>query len=107
MLLKDLCIFKTNHQYITSISSLSMVTLSQRLSFNLTFMTVVLSLTVGAMGLLWSMIVAFPGFNVSYNTIAYKTDLFCLFDLILYIPINIFQLCPDGVSCVEPVLSRD
>ena len=28
-----------------------------------------------------------------------------LFDLILYIQINIFQLCQDGSSWVEPVLS--
>ena len=29
----------------------------------------------------------------------------CLFDLILYIPSTIFQLCKDGSSWVEPVLS--
>ena len=29
----------------------------------------------------------------------------CLFDLILYIPSTIFQLCRDGSSWVEPVLS--
>ena len=29
-----------------------------------------------------------------------------LFDLILYVPSTIFQLCRDGSSCVEPVLSR-
>ena len=28
-----------------------------------------------------------------------------LFDLILYVPSSIFQLCRDGSSCVEPVLS--
>ena len=33
---------------------------------------------------------------------------FCLFDLILYLPVNIFQLCQDGSSCVDPVLlSKD
>ena len=31
--------------------------------------------------------------------------LFCLFDLILYVPSTIFQLNRDGSSCVEPVLS--
>ena len=30
---------------------------------------------------------------------------FCLFDLILYVPSTIFQLCRDGSSWVEPVLS--
>ena len=29
----------------------------------------------------------------------------CLFDLILYVPSTIFQLCRDGSSWVEPVLS--
>ena len=32
---------------------------------------------------------------------------FCLFDLIFYIPVNNFQLCRDGSSWVEPVLSKD
>ena len=27
--------------------------------------------------------------------------------LMLYVPVNIFQLCRDGSSCVEPVLSKD
>ena len=32
---------------------------------------------------------------------------FCLFDLILYIPVkNFLQLCPEGSSWVEPVLSK-
>ena len=31
--------------------------------------------------------------------------LFLLFDLILYVPSTIFQLCRDGSSWVEPVLS--
>ena len=30
----------------------------------------------------------------------------CLFDLILYVPVKIFQSCWDGSSWVEPVLSR-
>ena len=30
--------------------------------------------------------------------------MFCLFDLILYVPSTIFQLCKDGSSWVEPVL---
>ena len=30
-----------------------------------------------------------------------------LFDLILYVPSAIFQLCRDGSSWVEPVLSKD
>ena len=33
--------------------------------------------------------------------------LFCLFNLILYIPVNNFQLCLDGSSWVEPVLCKD
>ena len=32
---------------------------------------------------------------------------FCLFDLILYVPLTIFQLNRDGSSWVEPVLSSD
>ena len=32
---------------------------------------------------------------------------FCLFDLILYVPSTIYQLCRDGSSWVEPVLSMD
>ena len=31
--------------------------------------------------------------------------LFCLFDLILYVPSTIFQLYRDGYAWVEPVLS--
>ena len=34
-----------------------------------------------------------------------KNCLFCLFDLILYVPSTIFQLNRDGSSWVEPVLS--
>ena len=34
-------------------------------------------------------------------------SLFCLFDLILYVPSIIFQLNRDGSSWVEPVLSLD
>ena len=30
-----------------------------------------------------------------------------LFDLILYVPVNIFQFCWDGSSCDELVLSKD
>ena len=30
-----------------------------------------------------------------------------MFDLILYVPVNIFQLCRDGSTRVEPVLSKD
>ena len=30
---------------------------------------------------------------------------FCLFDLILYVPLTIFQLYRDGSFLVEPVLS--
>ena len=36
-----------------------------------------------------------------------KRILFCLFDLILYIPSTIFQLNWDRSSLVEPVLSYD
>ena len=32
---------------------------------------------------------------------------FVLFDFILYVPLTIFQLCRDGPSWVEPVLSWD
>ena len=37
--------------------------------------------------------------------IVLKFCLFCLFDLILYVPSTIFQLNRDGSSWVEPVLS--
>ena len=40
-----------------------------------------------------------PGFRASV--------LFCLFDLILYVPSTSFQLNRDGSSWVEPVLSKD
>ena len=36
-----------------------------------------------------------------------RKKLFCLFDLILYVPSTIFQLNRDGSSWVEPVLSLD
>ena len=44
-----------------------------------------------------------------FNTMDSSTIfvLFCLFDLILYIPSTIFQLYRDGSSWVEPVLSYD
>ena len=35
----------------------------------------------------------------------FAEDVFCLFDLILYVPSTIFQLNRDGSSWVEPVLS--
>ena len=31
----------------------------------------------------------------------------CLFNLILYVPLTIFQLCRDGSSWVEPILHSD
>ena len=34
-----------------------------------------------------------------------RTDSVILFDLILYVPSTIFQLCRDGSYWVEPVLS--
>ena len=42
--------------------------------------------------------------------LGYQSELFtegfvCLFDLILYVPSTIFQLCRDGSFWVEPVLS--
>ena len=37
----------------------------------------------------------------------YSVLIFCLFDLILYVPSTIFQLNRDGSSRVEPVLSWD
>ena len=43
-------------------------------------------------------------FNI-YEHDKFYAQLSCLFDLILYIPSTIFQLCRDGVSSVEPVLS--
>ena len=42
-----------------------------------------------------------------FNLNIENTCLFCLFDLILYVPSTIFQLCRDGSSWVEPVLSLD
>ena len=36
---------------------------------------------------------------------AFSFSVFCLFDLIPYVPSTIFQLCRDGSSWVEPVLS--
>ena len=36
-----------------------------------------------------------------------KAETLVLFDLILYAPVNIFQLCLDGSSWVEQVLSKD
>ena len=36
-----------------------------------------------------------------------STGFVCLFNLILYVPSTIFQLCRDGSSWVEPVLSYD
>ena len=49
-----------------------------------------------------------PGSAVGLATDCAKgpgTDKLCLFDLILYVPSTIFQLCRDGSSWVEPVLS--
>ena len=45
----------------------------------------------------------FPGhtFLISFSEYCFV----CLFDLVLYIPSKIFQLCRDGSSWVEPVLS--
>ena len=37
----------------------------------------------------------------------FHAQLICLFDLILYVLSTIFQLCSDGSSWVEPVLSED
>ena len=36
-----------------------------------------------------------------------QKGLITLFDLIIYVPVNNFQLCQDGSSWVEPVLSKD
>ena len=53
-------------------------------------------------------------FSPEFNTLSYSLDgdltiitgkLFCLFDLILYVPSMIFQLCRDWSSWVEPVIS--
>ena len=55
-------------------------------------------------------------FSPEFKTLSYSLDgdltiingkLFCLFDLILYVPSMIFQLCRDWSSWVEPVLSWD
>ena len=43
--------------------------------------------------------------NIFYLKFAFALLLFCLFDLILYVPSTIFQLYRDGSSWVEPVLS--
>ena len=40
------------------------------------------------------------------KTLITDMNLFVLFDLILYIPSTIFQLCRDGFSWVEPVLKN-
>ena len=40
----------------------------------------------------------------SHSMAMYYKD---LFDFILYVPVNNLQLCPDGSSWVEPVLSKD
>ena len=41
-----------------------------------------------------------PGVNV---ILSHRVVLFvCLFDMILYVPSTIFQLCQDGSSWVEP-----
>ena len=42
-------------------------------------------------------------YYMQYGANPIKID--CLFDLILYAPSTIFQLCRDGSSWVEPVLS--
>ena len=48
----------------------------------------------------------FYRFNTTHLTKGLsKQCRFCLFDLILYVPSTIFQLCGDGSSWVEPVLS--
>ena len=39
-----------------------------------------------------------------YAKVGILDQLFCLFDLILYVPSTIFQLNRDGSSWVEPVL---
>ena len=37
----------------------------------------------------------------------YSVNTFCLFDLILTTQSTLFQLCQEGLTCVEPVLSKD
>ena len=46
-----------------------------------------------------------PGYAIKPNSVHVTVDMYCLFDLILYIPSTIFQLCRDASSWVEPVLS--
>ena len=41
-----------------------------------------------------------------FSVMSYHVHVAC-FDLILYVPSTIFQLCRDGSSWVEPVLSYD
>ena len=49
----------------------------------------------------------FSGVERLKNASFYTRGLFCLFDLILYIPVNnFFQSCQGGSSWVEPVLNR-
>ena len=33
--------------------------------------------------------------------------MYYLFDMMIYVPVNTFQLCRDGSSCVELVLDKD
>ena len=52
---------------------------------------------------------AFPPFaEIVIATVISGWLFVCLFDLILYVPVNIFRWCRDGSSWVEqPVLSKD
>ena len=44
-------------------------------------------------------------FHDSKKLFSFCSGVICLFDLIFYIPSTIFQLCGDGSSWAEPVLS--
>ena len=84
------------------------------------FYYVFVTFPCGILGRVWCLIVSIPGrcllsyiFTQGHNTLtdwhkavhlSTPTTMFCLFDLILYVPSIIFQLNRDGSSWVEPVL---
>ena len=49
--------------------------------------------------------VSFAGMTLNTCIVLLQIEMFCLFDLILYVPSTIFKLYKDGSSLVEPVLS--
>ena len=49
--------------------------------------------------------VSFAGMTLNTCIVLLRIEMFCLFDLILYVTSTIFKLYKDGSSLVEPVLS--